>query len=51
MSEPTASEIVRLNKEYSLFDWKAQAAFQPTPATRAKGVYFCRSWPHRPTWS
>ena len=35
-----ASEIVRLNKEYTLFEWSAQAAYHPIPVTRAKGVYF-----------
>ncbi|MBI3914233.1 MAG: aminotransferase class III-fold pyridoxal phosphate-dependent enzyme [Chloroflexi bacterium] len=36
----TADEIIRLNKEYTLFEWNAQAAYQPIPIERAKGVYF-----------
>jgi len=36
----TAAEIVRLNKEYTLFSWSAQAAVDPIPAVRAEGVYF-----------
>ncbi|MBI1800824.1 MAG: aminotransferase class III-fold pyridoxal phosphate-dependent enzyme [Chloroflexi bacterium] len=36
----TAAEINRLNKEYTLFEWSAQAAFQPIAVTRAKGVEF-----------
>jgi taurine--2-oxoglutarate transaminase len=36
----SAAEIVRLNKEYTLFEWSAQAAFHPIPVTRAKGVHF-----------
>lgn len=40
MPELTSSEIVRLNKEYTLFEWSAQAAFNPIPITRAQGVYF-----------
>lgn len=34
------AEMVRLNKEYTLFEWNAQAAFNPIPVTRAQGVYF-----------
>ena len=34
------AEIVRLNKEYTLFEWNAQAAFNPIPVDHAKGVYF-----------
>jgi taurine--2-oxoglutarate transaminase len=40
MAELSAAEIVRLNKEYTLFEWSAQAAFNPIPVTRAQGVYF-----------
>ncbi len=36
----TADEIIRLNKEYTLFEWNAQAAYQPIPIERAQGVYF-----------
>lgn len=34
------AEMVRLNKEYTLFEWNSQAAFNPIPVTHAKGVYF-----------
>lgn len=34
------AEMVRLNKEYTLFEWNAQAAFNPIPVARAQGVYF-----------
>lgn len=34
------SDMIRLNKEYTLFEWNAQAAFNPIPVARAKGVYF-----------
>ncbi len=40
MAELSAAEIVRLNKEYTLFEWNAQAAFNPIPVTRAAGVHF-----------
>ena len=36
----SSAEMVRLNKEYTLFEWSAQAAFNPIPVARAKGVYF-----------
>jgi len=36
----TAAEIVRLNKEYTLFSWSTQAAVDPIPAVRSEGVYF-----------
>jgi taurine--2-oxoglutarate transaminase len=36
----TAAEIIRLNKEYTLFSWSAQAAVDPIPAVRSEGVYF-----------
>ena len=39
MTMPSA-EMIRLNKEYTLFEWSAQAAFNPIPVARAKGVYF-----------
>lgn len=35
-----ADEIVRLNKEYTLFSWSVQSAVDPIPAVRAEGVYF-----------
>ncbi len=40
MPNLSAAEIVRLNKEYTLFEWSAQAAFNPIPITRAQGVFF-----------
>ena len=40
-SEPlSASEIVRLNREYTLFSWSVQSAVDPIPIVRAEGVYF-----------
>ena len=36
----TGAEIVRLNKEYTLFSWSAQAAVDPIPVVRTEGVYF-----------
>jgi taurine---2-oxoglutarate transaminase len=36
----TAEEVVQLNKDYSLFEWNAQAGYSPIPIERAKGVYF-----------
>src|ERR671936_3106652 len=36
----SAAEMVRLNKEYTLFEWSAQATFNPIPVDHAEGVYF-----------
>jgi taurine--2-oxoglutarate transaminase len=36
----TADEIVRLNKEYTLFSWSVQGTVDPIPAVRSGGVYF-----------
>lgn len=36
----SAQEMVRLNREYTLFPWKPQAAVDPIPVVRAEGVYF-----------
>jgi taurine---2-oxoglutarate transaminase len=36
----TNEEIVSLCKQYTLFEWSAQAAVDPIPVARAKGVYF-----------
>jgi len=36
----TAGEIVRLNREYTLFSWSVQGTVDPIPAVRAEGVYF-----------
>ena len=35
-----AAEINRLNKEYTLFEWSAQANYQPIAVARAKGSEF-----------
>jgi len=32
-------EIIRLNREYTIFSWAAQAAVDPIPVARAEGVY------------
>ena len=40
MPELSSAEIIRLNKEYTLFEWNAQAAYNPIPAVRAQGVHF-----------
>jgi taurine--2-oxoglutarate transaminase len=32
-------EIIRLNREHTLFSWTAQAAVDPIPVARAKGIY------------
>lgn len=36
----SAAQITRLNKAYTLFEWSAQASFEPIAVTRAKGVEF-----------
>jgi len=36
----SADEIVALSKQYTLYDWMAQAAADPLPVDHAKGVYF-----------
>ena len=36
----TGQEIVALSKRHTLFEWSAQAAFEPIPVARAEGVYF-----------
>ncbi|MDL1895005.1 aminotransferase class III-fold pyridoxal phosphate-dependent enzyme [Anaerolineae bacterium CFX7] len=36
----STAEIIRRNKEYTLFEWSAQAAYNPIPMAHAKGVYF-----------
>src|SRR5689334_12421576 len=33
-------EMVALSKKHSLYEWSAQAAVDPIPVARAKGVYF-----------
>ena len=40
-SEPmTGDEIVELCRRHTLFEWSAQAAVDPIPVARAKGIYF-----------
>ncbi len=39
-SAADAAEIIRKNKEYSLFSWSVQQDVNPIPMARAKGVYF-----------
>jgi taurine---2-oxoglutarate transaminase len=36
----TGDEIVELCRRHTLFEWSAQAAVDPIPITRAKGIYF-----------
>ncbi len=36
----SAEDIVSLSKKHTLFEWSAQAAVNPIPVTRAKGIYF-----------
>jgi taurine--2-oxoglutarate transaminase len=36
----TGQEIVALSKRHTLFEWSAQAAYEPIPVARAEGVYF-----------
>jgi taurine---2-oxoglutarate transaminase len=36
----STKEIVKLNKEYTLFSWSVQSATNPIPISRAQGVYF-----------
>jgi taurine---2-oxoglutarate transaminase len=36
----TGDEIVALSKKHTLYEWSAQAAIDPIPVARAKGVYF-----------
>jgi taurine--2-oxoglutarate transaminase len=40
MSELSSDEIVRLTREYGLYEWSAQRAVKPLSVDRAKGVYF-----------
>jgi taurine--2-oxoglutarate transaminase len=40
-------EIIRLNREYTLFSWSAQAAVDPVPVARAEGVYLWDADGHR----
>ena len=36
----SGDELVALSKKHTIFEWSAQAAFDPIPVARAKGVYF-----------
>jgi taurine--2-oxoglutarate transaminase len=36
----STQEIVKLNKDYTLFSWSVQSATNPIPISRAQGVYF-----------
>ena len=36
----TGPEMVALSKQHSLYEWSAQAAVDPIPVARAKGIYF-----------
>src|SRR4029450_1607252 len=36
----TGDEIVDLCRKHTLFEWSAQAAVNPIPVARAKGIYF-----------
>src|SRR5215470_10285927 len=36
----TSDEIIALAKKHTIFEWSPQAAFDPLPVARAKGVYF-----------
>jgi taurine--2-oxoglutarate transaminase len=36
----TGNEIVELCRRHTLFEWSAQAAIDPIPVARAKGIYF-----------
>jgi hypothetical protein len=36
----TGDEMIALSKKHTLFEWSAQAAVDPIPVARAKGIYF-----------
>src|SRR6267143_4572048 len=36
----TGDQIVELCRRHTLFEWSAQAAVEPIPVARAKGIYF-----------
>ena len=40
MSNLSATEVINLNREYTLFEWSMQGGYTPLTAVRAKGVYF-----------
>ncbi len=39
-TEMTGAEIVELCRRHTLFEWSAQAAVDPIPVARSKGIYF-----------
>ncbi len=39
-TQMTGDEIVELCRRHTLFEWSAQAAVDPIPVARAKGIYF-----------
>jgi taurine--2-oxoglutarate transaminase len=39
-SNLSAQEIVKINKEFTLFSWSVQSTASPIPISRAQGVYF-----------
>ena len=40
MSNLSSDEILRLTREYGLYEWAAQKAVKPLSVDRAQGVYF-----------
>ena len=36
----SAEEIVTLSRRHTMFEWSAQAAVNPIPMARAKGIFF-----------
>lgn len=40
VSEMDGAEIIRLNREHTLFSWAVQSEVEPIPITHAEGVYF-----------
>jgi len=36
----TGDEMVALSRQHTIFEWSAQAAVDPIPVARAKGIYF-----------
>src|SRR5262245_36318305 len=36
----TGDEVIALSKQHTIFEWSVQAAVDPIPVARAKGVYF-----------
>ena len=40
MTDLSGAEILRLTREYGLYEWTAQDRVSPLAVERAKGVYF-----------